>query len=146
MSDDSVLTVDASGVEVFDFSFASELFGKLVLGVPAEFPGRYVVVTGLSDYLRENLDAALKSIGVMMLEIQSRRRWNLLGKQSPSDRETLVSLNEFGRSVSATELAEELKINLTASNERLAKLSRMGLVRRREGGRGRSQYSYSFLL
>src|SRR5439155_14295086 len=108
MSDDSVLTVDASGVEVFDFSFASELFGKLVLGVPAEFPGRYVVVTGLSDYLRENLDAALKSIGVMMLEIQSRRRWNLLGKQSPSDRETLVSLNEFGRSVSATELAEEL--------------------------------------
>ena len=35
-----VLSIDASGVDVFDFSFASELFGKGLSRLGVDYPGR----------------------------------------------------------------------------------------------------------
>ena len=55
-----VLAIDASGVEVFDFSFAAELFGKTVATLGAEYPGRFLIVEGLADCPRENLNQALE--------------------------------------------------------------------------------------
>jgi hypothetical protein len=39
-----VMVIDAQGVEVFDYSFANELFGKTLLSLAAEHPGRFLVV------------------------------------------------------------------------------------------------------
>src|SRR5437016_5286915 len=63
-----VLVIDTKGVEVFDYSFANELFGKIIFAVPSEYPGRFVVVENLSKYTRENLDKALEGMGVVMIE------------------------------------------------------------------------------
>ena len=142
----SLLVIDCSGIEVFDFSFASEVFGKLILRLASEYPGRYVAVAGLSDYLRENLDAALENIGVMMIEILSTRRWDVIGKFSPSDSGTLQALPKYNQPIGASELAEKLGINITACNERLSKLLKFALVRRETAGTGRAQYLYSAII
>ena len=49
--------------------------------------------------------------------------------------------------ITAAELSSQLDVNLTAMNERLSKLARMGLVRREKGTSpaGREQYLYAVL-
>src|SRR6267142_250716 len=63
-----VLAMDASGVEVFDFSFAAELFGKTLSTLGAEYPGRFLIVEGLTDCTRENLNQALEGSNLLMIE------------------------------------------------------------------------------
>jgi hypothetical protein len=141
-----IMEIEASGVEVFDYSFAAELFGKLILKLAAEFPDRLLAVSGISDYTRENLNAALGGVGAILLEIKPGDKWGLLGKTIPSDTHTLEALENAGKPVGAPELARILGINVTACNERLTKLLQFGLVRRVEAGNGRLQYLYSFIF
>ncbi|MCH8799643.1 MAG: hypothetical protein IH963_01910 [Chloroflexi bacterium] len=142
----SLLEIDASGIEVFDYSFASELFAKLVMRLPIEFEGRCIAVTGLNPYPEENLDPALANSGVMMRVIEEKNHWHLIGKFSGVDRETLNALSLGEQPMSASGLAKILDINVTASNERLARLTRFGLLHRIPAGSGRVQFQYSFPL
>lgn len=56
-----VVVVDAEGVEVFDFSFAGELFCKAVLRLANEYAGRFMIVENLNECTGENLGKALES-------------------------------------------------------------------------------------
>lgn len=140
------LVIDARDVEVFDYSFANELFGKTILSLPTEFPGRFVVVEHLSTYTRENLDQALASLGLVMMERRGKKI-SLLGKVHPADQATFDAILRARAAITAVTLAEQLQINLTAMNERLAKLTRLGLVRRERNlsTAGREQYVYTIL-
>lgn len=133
-----VVRIDCDGVEVFDFSFAAELFVKTLSSVSVNYPGRCVVFGGLTDYTRENLNAALREAGLMAAETDGRTV-QLLGKFSPSDEQTLQTLFDVRRPYSVRELAETLKINVTAANERLTKLARMAVLRRESARSGRTQ-------
>jgi hypothetical protein len=141
-----VLVVDATQVEVFDFSFANELFGKTALSLPVEHPGRFVVVAGLTEYTRLNLNEALKSLGLVMIERHGKSH-RLLGKVHPADEETFMAVVKAKSPVNATELGQKLGVALTAMNERLTKLARLGLMRRQcaKSAAGREQYEYSVL-
>src|SRR5688572_18995933 len=66
------LVIDAKGVQVFDYSFANELFGKILINLPTEHPGRFVLVTNLTTYTRENLSKALEGLGLAMIERKGR--------------------------------------------------------------------------
>lgn len=140
------LVVDARGVEVFDYSFANELFGKAVLSLPVEHPGRFLVVEHLTAYTRENLAKALETLNVAIIE-RKKGRLELLGKVHPADVETFQILVAAKGSVSAGELSKKLSVNLTAMNERLSKLTTSGLVRRKKSASqaGREQYEYLVL-
>jgi hypothetical protein len=150
MLDDSgvgdVVVVDAHGVEVFDYSFANELFGKTVLSLPGEYPGRFFVVENLTTYTRENLAKAMESLSLAIIE-RKRKRPTLLGKVHPVDVETFDAVAAAKEPVSATHLSNKIGINLTAMNERLAKLTGMGLLRRQRGASpaGREVYQYCVL-
>ena len=144
MSADSLMVINASGVKVFDFSFASEFFAKLVLRFPNEYPGRCIAVSNLAPHVRENLEAALYRAGVMMLELVDKT-WELIGKFSGADENTLKALSDTGKPISATDLAAQLNIRVTACNERLARLTRFGLIHRLASQSGRVQYLYSFV-
>jgi hypothetical protein len=63
-----VLVIDAVKVDAFDFSFAAELFGKALLTMGVEFPGRFFVVENLNECTRENLQRALESLNTVMIE------------------------------------------------------------------------------
>ena len=138
-----VVVLDLEGVEVFDFSFANELFGRTLLHLPDDHPGRFVVVDHLNEYTRENLSQALASLGLLIIE-RKGGIYHLLGKVHPADEATFAALVRTGRPVSAAELASALGIQLTAMNERLAKLAQLAIVWRQKATSpaGREQYLY----
>ena len=138
------LVIDASGVEVFDFSFANELFGRLIHTMPTAFPGCFLVVEGLKPYARENLEKALESIGLAIVE-RRQRKMTIIGKAGPTDEETFEVVAKARKPISAAELAARLDVNATAMNERLSKLVRLGLIHRSRAASpaGREQYAYS---
>lgn len=142
-----VLVIDAKGVEVFDFSFANELFGKLAMAIPQQYPGRFLVVEHLTDYTRENLTKALESLNLAMIERKGRGGVTILGKVHPVDQQTIEVIARAKDAVTAATLKEKLNINLNAMNERLGKLVSLGLLRRDKAvsGAGREQYEYRLL-
>jgi predicted transcriptional regulator len=79
-----------------------------------------------------------------MIERRSNRKYQLLGKVHSVDESTFVAIVGKKGPVTANELKAELGINLTAVNERLSKLTNLGLVRREKGtsAAGREQYEY----
>ncbi len=137
------LSVDLRSVEVMDFSFANEVLGKLYGRIGAEYPGRVLLLTGLSDeFVKENLDAALMTLGLMALAYKGRS-WELLGKFADTDRETLEALRRL-KEATAPQLADALAIKLTAANQRLKKLTDVGLIARTRvsAPTGGEQYVY----
>ena len=139
-----VLAIDAKSIEVFDFSFANELFGKTLLSLPQEYPDRYVMVENLNEYTRENLSKALESMGLAMIE-RAKGKVRLIGKFHQTDHDTFAAILKGGEPVTANELKDQLEINLNAMNERLAKLTSLSLIRREKvvSSAGREQYQYS---
>jgi len=133
-----VVRIDCDGIEVFDFSFAAELFVKTLSSASANYPGRCIVFSGLNNYTRENLNAALREAGIMAVEVDGDSA-DLLGKYSPSDAQTLQVLHEKKKAYSVRELAEALSIKVTAANERLTKLARMAVLRQAPAPSGRTQ-------
>lgn len=142
-----VLVIDAKGVEVFDYSFANELFGRTILTVPRELPGRFVVVENLTDYARENLVNALGGMNLAMLE-RARKGLHLIGKVHPADEATFKAIANHGAPATAAALSDKLKVGLNAMNERLTKLVGLGLLRRERATSlaGREQYEYTVLV
>lgn len=141
-----VAVVDGAGVEVFDYSFANELFGKTLLSLPHEYPGRFLIVENLSPYVRENLAKALESLNLAMIE-RTGSELRLLGKVHPADQETFAAVAGAREPLTAAILRDRLGANLNAINERLAKLAGLALVRRERGisPAGREQYLYRVL-
>lgn len=140
------MVIDVKDVEVFDYSFANELFAKTLLSLPVEYPGRFLIVEHLTPYTRENLEKTLESVGLVMIERRGRKL-HLLGKVHHADQETFDVIARAKEPVTAVVLAEQLGVNLTAMNERLSKLANLGLVRREKGTSpaGREQYLYVVL-
>lgn len=141
-----VLVVDAGGVEAFDFSFATELFCKALLTMGAEYPGRFLIVENLNECTSENLEKALETLNVAIIE-RKKGKLMLLGKVHPADQATFAEVVGAGDAVSAGTLSRKLDVNLTAMNERLSKLTNLGVVRREKGSSasGREQYIYRVL-
>jgi hypothetical protein len=141
-----VLVVDHEGVEAFDLTFATELLGKLIALVVTEHAGRFVLVENLNECTGENLSVALERLGLAMI-VRESKQFSLIGRVNPSDIETFTECIAVGGVVSATLMSTRLGITLTAMNERLAKLTAMGVVRREKGSSasGRTQYEYRLL-
>src|SRR5262245_9457501 len=141
-----VLVLDTQGVEVFDYSFADELFGRTLLTLPHEYPGRFVIVEGLTTYTAENLAKALEALGLMMIE-RCEGRLQLIGKVHPAHQETFAAIVQAQGPVTSTTLATQVGVNLKAMNERLGKLTACGVVRRetRPSPAGREHYEYRVL-
>jgi len=140
----NTLVIDLEGVQVFDYSFASEFFGKALFGLPREYPDRFLVVENLTSYTHENLVQALEGLGLAMIE-RKKGKLNLIGKVHPADLETFRAIERSKAPVTSNYLKEQLEINLTAMNERLSKLAGMSIIRRsrRTSAAGREQYEYS---
>jgi len=138
------LVIDMKGIEAFDFSFANEFFGKVLLTLPRAYPHKFVIVEGLNSYTRENLISALESLGLAMIERQ-KKKLSLIGKVHPTDTITFETIAKAKAAVTAAALSNALSMNVTAVNERLTKLTNLGLLRRERGQSeaGREQYEYA---
>jgi predicted transcriptional regulator len=85
-------------------------------------------------------------MGIVTIQ-RKGRKLNLLGKVHPADETTFSALYNTGKPLSASQLAKTLKININAMNERLTKLTSLGVVRREKTSSqaGREQYVYHIL-
>jgi hypothetical protein len=146
MREGDVLAIDASGVEVFDFSFAAELFGKALSRLGVDYPGRFVVAEGLTESARENLNQALEASSLIMIERHGNEH-RLLGKVHQFDRDTFAGIVEAGEAISAAALGKKLDVSPTAMNERLSKLNSFGVIRREKSSSasGREQFIYKVM-
>jgi len=146
MREGDVLAIDASGVDVFDFSFAAELFGKALSRLGVDYPGRFVVAEGLTESARENLNQALEASNLIMIE-RNGNEHRLLGKVHQLDRDTFAGILETGEAISAAALGKKLDVSPTAMNERLSKLNSFGVIRREKSSSasGREQFIYKVM-
>lgn len=142
-----VLKIELAPVEVMDFSFSSELFGKLYSSWATAYPGRAVVLANPSEYVKTNLSAALAALNLLALTVKGVRNWDILGKVSDTDRETLAAVAKR-KTTTAPVIAEDLGIKLTTCNQRLRKLSDHGLLLRTKttAASGGDQYTYTWPL
>lgn len=138
-----IVVIDLKGVEVFDISFANELFIRTAINLHINHPGILILVENIGEFTRENLEMALESGNLALIE-RFGDKLSLIGKVHPTDQETFKAIAEADKPISSAELKEKLGVNITAINERLKKLVEMGLVRRNNGisPSGREQYMY----
>ena len=134
----TVVIIDCAGVDLFDASFAGSFLAKTVATLPVDFPDRALIVKGLDDDMRENLDPALTKLGLMMIELVGKQ-YQLRGHFSPTDQQTLALLHKQRKPFTVRELAESLSINVTAAHERLTKLAKMAVLWRQTAETGRAQ-------
>ena len=137
------IVVGLEGVEVFDLSFASEMFGQAIRDMPFRHAGRFLLVEGLTEYTQLNLQKCLEDME-LVVPSRSRRVYDLLGKHHPSDLTTYRAIHAQEGKMTAAELSGRLAIKLTAANQRLAKFLKLGLARRESAlsESGREHYVY----
>lgn len=132
MQPGEVVIAQMQGIKVVDVSFAAEAFAKLYKAWSVSYTGKALVIGNPSDETEANISAALAPLNLLALVTegnnnQNVRSWHVIGKVADSDQETLEALARE-KQATAPDLAEKLKINLTACNQRLRKLTDNGTI------------------
>ncbi|MBU1863904.1 MAG: hypothetical protein KKH94_09600 [Candidatus Omnitrophica bacterium] len=145
---DSMMRLDFGEVLFLDYSCADEFICKLIRRIMIrDFGERYVLISGVNDLVKENLEAALKERKLVVPGVDANNQTILYGDISQEMRETYnfaVEKETFtARDIAESGLVSDNKIN-SASN-RITKLFDMALVRKvnqeNVGGGGR-QFVY----
>ncbi|CAM4527421.1 hypothetical protein [Paenibacillus xylanexedens] len=144
---ENVLLLNFNGVNRIDFSCASEIVSILILRLAGELKGSHLVLTGLSTFVEENVDAALYKAELCSLFLIDNDEWKLIGKFSDTLQQTLAKVIELGQADTPT-LAAKLNITVTSCNNRLKTLVMLGLVNKEEvsSPSGGKQYIYKSIL
>lgn len=162
----AVFLLDFAKIGIIDYSCADEVVAKLVSRlVSGEYGDRYLVLMGLNENQKENVEVALERKDLAVISVISdaaaaslpplkgrggvkvpQGKWQRLGSLNPYLTQTLGIVCERGR-ISAKELGEMLKLEINASSTRLINLHKKHLVVRtdeplKEGGR---QFVYESL-
>jgi hypothetical protein len=134
-----VIALDFSKIGIIDYSCADEVVAKLISRLlSGEYGDKYIVLTGLNENQRENIEVALerKELAVMVQMKDNKRV--LLGTLNNYLKETLNFILKKGK-ITAKELSETMKLEANTSGTRLLNLHKKRLVKRtdeiRNGGR-----------
>lgn len=142
-----VLLLNFSGVNRIDFSCASEIVSILILRLAGELKGNHILLSGLSPFVEENIDAALHKAELCSLVLLDNENWKMIGKYSDTLQQTLSKVIEMGQADTPT-LASALNIAVTSCNNRLKTLVTLGIVGREEqvAPTGGKQYIYKSIV
>jgi len=141
--DGSVVGLDFSKVGVIDYSCSDEIVAKLLSRLLAgEYGEKYLVLIGMNDNQRENIEVALERKDLAIIAETGEGARTVLGSLNKYLRDTLEFIVER-RKASARELTEAKKIEANTSGTRLLNLYKKRLVRR-VGGDG-AMWAYEAL-
>jgi len=126
----AVTALDFSAIGIIDYSCADEIIAKLVSRLlSGEYGDRYIILTGLNDNQKENIEVALERKGLaVMAETRDRARL-LLGNLNNYLKETL-SFIEKNKRVTAKDFSDVMKLEANTSGTRLLNLHKKRLVKR----------------
>jgi predicted transcriptional regulator len=134
-----VIALDFSKIGIIDFSCADEIVAKLMSRLlSGEYGDKYIVLTGLSENQKENIEVALERKELTVIaEMRSGMRI-LLGTLNNYLKQTLNFISEKGK-ITAKDLSDVMKLEANTSGMRLLNLHKKRIVRRieeiRDGGR-----------
>ncbi|GBE01820.1 hypothetical protein BMS3Bbin06_02207 [bacterium BMS3Bbin06] len=137
--DGAIIALDFSKIGVIDYSCADEIAAKLVSRLTGgEYGNRYIVLTGLNENQKENIEVALERKNLAVMAEMRDGEKILLGSLNNYLKETLNLIIKRGR-LTGGELSEALNLEANTSGMRLLNLYKKRLVKRteetREGGR-----------
>ncbi|MFQ5963738.1 MAG: hypothetical protein ACE5KZ_05585 [Candidatus Scalinduaceae bacterium] len=134
-----VVALDFSKIGVIDYSCADEIVAKLVsrlLG--GEYGDKYIVLTGLNENQKENIEVALERKGLAIMAKTRNNKKIFLGNINNYLKQTLDLILEKDK-ITARELSDIMKLEANTSGTRLLNLHKKRLVKRTEeimnGGR-----------
>ncbi len=135
----SVIALDFSKIGVVDYSCADEIVAKLISRLLGnEYGDRYIVLTGLNENQKENIEVALERKDLAVPARMRDRSRVLVGSLNNYLQKTL-DLMLKKRRITAGELSRTLKLPANTSGTRLLNLHKKRLVKRldemRNGGR-----------
>lgn len=139
--DGEIVSLDFSKIGVIDYSCADEIAAKLISRlISGEYGDRYIVLTGLNENQRENIEVALerKELAVMACLRATHRQAQmrdkekvLIGNLNKYLKDTLNLIVKKG-TITAKELSEKMNLEANASGMRLLNLYKKRLVKRSE--------------
>ena len=130
--DGTVIGLDFSRIGVIDYSCADEIVAKLIsrlLG--GEYGDRYILLTGLNENQRENIEVALERKALAVMAEMRAGEKILLGSLHKYLRETLEQIIKQGK-LTAKELSKAMSLEANTSGTRLLNLHKKRLVKRAE--------------
>ena len=131
----SVIELDFSRVGVIDYSCSDEIIAKLLSRLLAgEYGDKYLVLTGMNDNQRENIEVALERKELAIIAGTKEGVKTVLGSLNNYLKDTLEFIAER-KKATARELTEAKKIEANTGGTRLLNLYKKRLVRR-VGGEG----------
>ena len=137
--DGEVIALDFSKIGIIDYSCADEVVAKLISRLlSGEYGDRYIVLTGLNENQRENIEVALERKELAVMAEMGNGKRILIGSLNNYLKETLNLVIKKDK-LTAKELSESLKLEMNTSGTRLLNLHKKRLVKRieeiRNGGR-----------
>lgn len=134
-----VIALDFSKIGIVDYSCADEIVAKLISRLQSgEYGGKYIVLTGLNENQKENIEVALERKDLAIIVQMKNGKKILLGNLNNYLKETLNLILKKGK-ITASDLSEYLKLPANTSGTRLLNLHKKRLVKRvdeiRDGGR-----------
>ncbi len=130
--DGSVVALDFSKIGVIDYSCADEVVAKLVSRLLSnEYGDRYLLLIGLNDNQKENIEVALERKDLAVLAETREGKRTVLGSLNNYLKDTL-DLIVKKKKVTSKDLADARKLEANTSGTRLLNLQKKRLVRRVE--------------
>lgn len=128
----AVVALDFSKIGIVDYSCADEIVAKLVSRLlSGEYGDRYIVLTGLNENQKENIEVALERKDLAVMGEMRDKTMTLLGNLDNYLKQTLNLILER-KKITAKQLSEILKLPANTSGTRLLNLYKKKLVRRLE--------------
>jgi len=144
--DGEAVMLDFSGIGIIDYSCADEVVAKLISRLLAgEYGDRYILLSGLNENQKENIEVALERKGLAVLALTSSGEKVLMGTLNNYLIRTLEAVISR-RTLTAKDLSEMMNLEANTSGTRLLNLYKKRLVRRTESGsKGGRLWTYESL-
>ncbi len=131
-----VIALDFSEIGIIDYSCADEVVAKLISRLWGnEYGDRYIILTGLNDNQKENIEVALERKDLAVIARMRDGREILLGNLNNYLRETLEIVITKDR-IRTKDLSEIMNLEANTSGTRLLNLHKKHLVKRSEEIKG----------
>src|SRR3989344_3901194 len=127
--DGAVIALDFSKIGIVDYSCADEIVAKVISRLlSGEYGDRYIVLSGLSENQRENIEVALERKELAVMAEMRDKEKVLIGSLNKYLSDTLELILKKGN-ITAKELSEEMKLEPNASGMRLLNLYKKRLLK-----------------
>ena len=127
-----LIALDFSKISIIDYSCADEIVAKLISRLLSnEYGDKYLILTGLNENQQENIEVALERKELAVIAEKREGKKFLLGSLNNYLRETLAIIVKHGK-ITASDIADMVKIETNTSGTRLLNLHKKRLVIRKD--------------